>query len=219
MTTPNPAAASNPEAEWYWSQRGTTLGPIDFEELRRLASIGSIGPDTWVYESAAGEWRAASSIPGLFVHGPSVPPPDAATAVPPVNPEAARAVPSQADAAPSAVDPRTAAIICRASVMLSPFVNVVAVAGPIVIWALAPKDRQVVAEAKSALNCMLIALIVWVVSILVAIVGAIFIVGPIVAGIVMIGTAVYLVVNGIRGIIAASRDERFEYPWLPTIVG
>ena len=33
-------------ANWYWSQRGATLGPVDFAELQRLAQAGSIGAET-----------------------------------------------------------------------------------------------------------------------------------------------------------------------------
>ena len=42
--------------DWFWSQRGATLGPVDFTEIRRLVGNGSIARDTWVFDPAQGAW-------------------------------------------------------------------------------------------------------------------------------------------------------------------
>ena len=90
---PTPTDNSN----WFWSQQGVTLGPIDLEEIRRLASAGTIQPSTYVYDPARAAWVLAGSVDGLFPTGPASPPPDA-----PRSPGAASAGFASSDAPRSA---------------------------------------------------------------------------------------------------------------------
>ena len=76
---------SSHEPNWYWSQRGSTMGPIDLKEIRRLAATGSIEYSTWIFDPRAQAWLVAGSIDGVFMKPvPPVPtgpaaPPDATT--------------------------------------------------------------------------------------------------------------------------------------------
>ena len=54
------------DMNWYWSQRGTTMGPVDLAELRRLAIAGSIMRSTWVFGPAQASWVSAESVEGIF---------------------------------------------------------------------------------------------------------------------------------------------------------
>ena len=76
---------SSHEPNWYWSQRGSTMGPIDLKEIRRLAATGSIEYSTWIFDPRAQAWLVAGSIDGVFMKpvppaptGPTAPP-DATT--------------------------------------------------------------------------------------------------------------------------------------------
>jgi uncharacterized Tic20 family protein len=52
-------------SQWYWSQRGSTMGPLDLDEIRRLVSLGSIEHATWIYDPRAGAWVVAGSVAEL----------------------------------------------------------------------------------------------------------------------------------------------------------
>ena len=193
---------------WYWSQNGVTLGPVDIDEIRRLIASGSIRHATYVYDPAQAAWVTAGSVPGLFT-GPSIAPP----------PDAGARAPFAAPAPPAAsIDPRSAAIICRVSVMIAPFMNVIAAVGPAVVWAMSPRDARVVSEAKAALNCLIVAFLGSLIAGFIAIVGALCVVGPFIGVPMLFGIGIYLVVNGIRGLMAASDDRPFSYPWIPVIL-
>jgi hypothetical protein len=43
-------------------------------------------------------------------------------------------------------------------------------------------------------------------------------VGPFIGVPMLFGIGIYLVVNGIRGLMAASDDRPFSYPWIPVIL-
>ena len=217
---------STDNSNWFWSQQGVTLGPIDLEEIRRLASAGNIQPSTYVYDPARAAWVLAGSVDGLFPTGPASPPPDA-----PRSPGAASAGFASSDAprsapppamstapAASTLDPRSAAVVCRACVMVAPFVNVLAVVGPAVVWAMSPRDERVVAEAKSALNCLLVAFLGSIVAMGITIIGALVIIGPFIGVPMVLAIGAYLVVCGIRGLMAASDDRPFRYPWIPVLI-
>lgn len=219
---PTPTDNSN----WFWSQQGVTLGPIDLDEIRRLASVGTIQPSTYVYDPARAAWVLAGSVDGLFPASPASPPPDAprfpgAASAGFASSGAPRTAPPPAmPAVPAAgtLDPRSAAVVCRACVMVAPFVNVLAVVGPAVVWAMAPRDERVVAEAKSALNCLLVAFLGSIVAMGITIIGALVIIGPFIGVPMMIAIGAYLVVCGIRGLMAASDDRPFNYPWIPVLI-
>lgn len=52
--------------EWYYAQQGQQFGPVDEEELLRLAQEGQLSPDDLVWNSTLGdEWVEASSIDKL----------------------------------------------------------------------------------------------------------------------------------------------------------
>jgi uncharacterized Tic20 family protein len=147
-------------------------------------------------------------VPGLFT-GPSIAPP----------PDAGVRAPFAAPAPPTAsIDPRSAAIICRVSVMIAPFVYVFAAVGPAVVWAMSPRDERVVREAKAAFNCLIVAFISSLIAGFIFFVGVLCLVGPVIGSALLVVIAAYLVVNGIRGLMAASDDRPFSYPWIPVIL-
>ena len=56
-------------------------------------------------------------------------------------------------------------------------------------------------------------LVVSLVAFLIGVVGLVVFIGPIIAGLIFIALYVYAIVVGIRGLIAASKNEPFEYPF------
>lgn len=62
--------------QWHYSKQGQQFGPIDEEELRRLAKQGAIQPDDLVWNSTLGDkWVLASSVEDLFTAPPALSPP------------------------------------------------------------------------------------------------------------------------------------------------
>jgi len=60
--------------EWYYIKEGAQFGPVDKEELGRLAREGPLSREDLVWNASLGDqWAAASSIEGLFAE-PSPPP-------------------------------------------------------------------------------------------------------------------------------------------------
>jgi GYF domain 2 len=51
--------------EWYFETEGETRGPVDMEELKRLAGTGRIGPGAMV-RRGRDEWIVAQRVHGLF---------------------------------------------------------------------------------------------------------------------------------------------------------
>ena len=61
--------------EWYYAKNGSQFGPVDDEELHRLAREGGILPEDLVWNASMGnQWITASSIETLFPR-PATPPP------------------------------------------------------------------------------------------------------------------------------------------------
>ncbi|MFM1823417.1 MAG: domain 2 [Planctomycetota bacterium] len=226
--------------EWFWSQKGSTMGPVPFSEIRRLYAAGSIDHATWIYDPTRGAWVVAGAIPeiaapepapavGAAPGAPVAPPPDAAerflycrfcgsrnTAT------AARCTSCgrETGVAPptSSIDPKLAAVVCRACLLAMPALNVFAFIGPAIAWALGSGDPRVVAESKAAINAMLTVSIVFVASLVVGIVGAVVFVGPVLAALVAAALAVYCIVVGIQGLIAAGQNAPFRYPMTLALV-
>ncbi len=75
--------------QWYYAQNNERKGPVEEDEIRRLAASGILQPNDLVWnETMGGEWRPASTVPGLFVTPPplgsaaSTPTPPSLTASP-----------------------------------------------------------------------------------------------------------------------------------------
>lgn len=211
---------------WYWSQRGTSMGPVDFDEIRRLFVAGSITPMSWIYHPQQGAWVQASTIPELMDAAPRP-----ATGVPPDAPlpEIVYCRFCGASAAPTAVhcsacsrpmataggaglDLRTAIVLCRASVLANVAIPFLSILGPAIVWAVAPNDARIVREAKACLNCHLTLLIAGFAAGFIGIVGLLCLVGPLIAAAIGVGLWIYALVVGIRGLIAAGNDAPYEYP-------
>lgn len=66
--------------QWFFVSGDKARGPIEEEELRRMASAGELQPQQWVWNQAMGDqWAPAQTIPGLFA---ATPPTATAPAVP-----------------------------------------------------------------------------------------------------------------------------------------
>lgn len=226
MSDTNSTGGSN----WYWSQRGATLGPVDFAEIRRLVDNGSITAETWVFDPAQGAWIAAGSIAGLFSASvPPAAPPDAAPTVvfcrfcgAQNDPLAPRCMSCGRDqgtgVAASGIDPKVAEVICRASTLATPILFsltlIGSLIGPGIVWAMGSRNARVVAEAKQAFNCQLTLFVAFVAIWVFGLLGFILIVPTILAGLATLGLAVYCVVVGITGLIAAADGRPYAYPWV-----
>lgn len=68
---------------WFYSKGGQRLGPVSDEELRRLISNGSVGPNDLVWKEGMTDWQKASTVPG-FVFPPDASAP--ASSRPPSEP-------------------------------------------------------------------------------------------------------------------------------------
>ena len=66
-------------AQWFVNFCGDELGPMTSAELRELAEVGGVQPDTLVRKGVDGNWVPAERVKGLF----SAPEPRAAIAPPP----------------------------------------------------------------------------------------------------------------------------------------
>ncbi|NBT35743.1 MAG: DUF4339 domain-containing protein [Betaproteobacteria bacterium] len=60
--------------DWYYSTKGTRLGPVAPPELKRLADSGQLLPTDLVWKEGLKNWVAASKVKGLFAI-PAGPPP------------------------------------------------------------------------------------------------------------------------------------------------
>ena len=236
-------SASATSGEWYWSQRGATLGPVAFDEIRRLAATGSIQPDTWLFDPAQRVWVIASSIAGLFASAAaSSPDPSPAPHSAPPEPPPASVVycrfcgatnspfavqcsacgrtASGPHGSPS-IDPKLAAVFCRVSVLAAPVLSTIIIGpaiAPGIVWALGSRDPRVVAEAKETFNCLITVLIAFVAFSAFGLIGAILIVPAILAGIALAALAIYCIVVGIMGLVALSNDRPFRYPWILRLI-
>jgi len=230
---------SEDPANWFWSQRGATLGPVDFAELQRLARAGSIAGDTLVFDPVRREWIAAASVEGLVppVAGgaeagsmPPPPPPPAAAA--PVfcracgarnEAIAVRCTACGQELSPrtNGVDPKIAEVVCRASILATPLLAATIIGpaiGPAIVWALGSENPRVVAEAKQAFNCLLTLLIAGAVLGAVGLIGICCIAGPILAAVGYAVLAIYCIVAGIMGLVASSDGKPFSYPFVISLL-
>jgi hypothetical protein len=60
-----PADATK-DAEWFYTQKGDTFGPVSALDLRAAAHLGFFGPDDMVRRKDRKRWIVAKSIRGLF---------------------------------------------------------------------------------------------------------------------------------------------------------
>ena len=51
---------------WYYAREGQSLGPVPFDELKRLAAGGQLAPTDSVCPVGSQQWQAASSVADLF---------------------------------------------------------------------------------------------------------------------------------------------------------
>lgn len=234
MTDHDSARPNTDTTNWYWSQRGATLGPVEFAEIRRLAAAGSIAPDTWLFDPAQQSWVAASSITGLFAA--SAPPQTPAAERPASvvycrfcgatnSPFAERCASCGREAEggvpAGGIDPKLAAIICRVSILTAPLLASTIIGpaiAPAIVWAIGSREPRVVAEAKQTFNCLLVLVLALVAIWLFGLLGVILVVPTILAGIATVGVAIYCIVVGVLGIVAASSGREFRYPWIPVLI-
>jgi uncharacterized Tic20 family protein len=213
--------------KWFWSQRGATMGPVDLEELRRLASSGSLGPSTWVHDPRSASWKQASTVPEIMEVFPAAaagPPPDAVDGVVycqrcgakhPAGAAHCSVCSRPFESSPTAavpISPRVAFAICRASVLANSFFPFFSIAAPAIVWAIGARSAEIVREAKGAINCHLTMLLATVAALVVGMVCLVVLIGPVLA--VLIGFAVWLygIVVGILGLVALAQEKPFEYP-------
>lgn len=50
---------------WYYNKDGNTVGPVDTDALRRLATTGGMGPNDQVWREGTENWVPAATVPGL----------------------------------------------------------------------------------------------------------------------------------------------------------
>lgn len=60
-------------ADWYYSNNGERVGPIDSKELRRLAGERAIAPDTLIWREGLPNWVPASKVQTLTFGPPPLP--------------------------------------------------------------------------------------------------------------------------------------------------
>ena len=228
---------------WYWSQGGATLGPVDLQEINRLVAANSITRETWLFDPAQGAWVAAESVAGLFLAAGSA---GAAAAVPPcAPPDSAQTTASSlvycrscgasndqsavrcvscgsAVSVSGGIDPKVAAIVCRASVLATPMLLAIPIIGPFIgptiVWVIGAKDPRVVAEAKETMNCLITLAIVFVAVWLFGALGLILIFPTALAAIATAAMAIYCVVVGILGLIAAADGKPYRYPGILRLI-
>jgi len=207
-------------------------GPVDFTELKRLAAAGVITPATWVHDPVLRKWIAASSVAGLVfansgvaaeaphdshaapdAHAAphasapgvtSVPPPVQPSVQPPVSPPPVAASP---------IEPKLAEVICRASVLVLPFMYILSPIAVGIVWAIGSTDPRVVAECRQTMNCLLSILIVGAAALVVGIVCALIVIGPLIATACGVAIFVYCIFVGIQGLVAASQGRPYRYPF------
>ncbi|MBI1304973.1 MAG: DUF4870 domain-containing protein [Phycisphaera sp.] len=221
------ANTASHDGKWFWSQRGATMGPVDLDELRRLASSGSLGPSTWVHDPRSASWKQASTVPEImevFPAAASGPPPDAVDGVVycqrcgakhPAGAAHCSVCSRPFASAPTSavpISPRVATAVCRASVLANSFVPFLSIVAPAIVWVIGAQSAEIVREAKGSINCHLTMLLATIAAIVVGMVCLIILIGPVLA--VLIGFAVWLygIVVGILGLVALAQEKPFEYP-------
>jgi S1-C subfamily serine protease len=56
---------------WYYVRSGNKLGPVSWQELRRLASVQSVQPADMLLRQGLSSWQPAASLLGLFPEAPA----------------------------------------------------------------------------------------------------------------------------------------------------
>jgi hypothetical protein len=59
-------ATQPPDQEWHYIRNGATHGPVLFPELRRLASVGELTGQDYVWAEGMPDWLPAANVPHLF---------------------------------------------------------------------------------------------------------------------------------------------------------
>ena len=54
------------DSNWYYGYKGEQRGPMSWEQLRVVASMGGIDPDTLVWTDGYSNWRPAIDVPDLL---------------------------------------------------------------------------------------------------------------------------------------------------------
>lgn len=52
--------------EWYYAKSGQRHGPVNDQQLKELAELGQLGQTDLVWCERMSDWKAASTIKGLF---------------------------------------------------------------------------------------------------------------------------------------------------------
>lgn len=219
-------------ANWFWSDAGTVRGPMPLAELARLASTGTLRATSFVFDPLRAAWVAADQVPALRdAFAGASPSAGSASAAPPVEPPpdarcrtcgtVSTAVSRHCSncgwslhAPRPAISERMAEVLCRASILAAPLINVFALIGPAVAWSLGAESPRVVAEARSAINCLLTLLIVSAAAIVFGFVGSVLVFPVIIAWAVHVALVVYCVVTGIQGLIASAQGKPFRFPFV-----
>lgn len=75
---------------WYYARNGQRFGPVEEDEIHRLAGAGQLGPADLTWKPGMPSWRAAGEVPELTsLFRPAAPPPSPAPPayVPPPAPQ------------------------------------------------------------------------------------------------------------------------------------
>jgi len=54
------------ETRWYYARDRKKVGPLTWEQLRRLADTGELTPTDMLLQDGDGKWQPANTIPNLF---------------------------------------------------------------------------------------------------------------------------------------------------------
>jgi hypothetical protein len=65
---------SDSKKKWYWtkSRADEDKGPLSWERLRKLAEVGNLEPDDYVWCEDLDDWKKADSVDDLFTSPPSL---------------------------------------------------------------------------------------------------------------------------------------------------
>jgi hypothetical protein len=61
-------------ADWFYSQGGQQLGPVDIASLQQLAASGQLKPGDLVWTQGMPAWQPSAQVAGIFQTGPTPPP-------------------------------------------------------------------------------------------------------------------------------------------------
>lgn len=70
--------------QWFYAEAGQQKGPVPFSKIQSLAKAGTINEDTLIWTKSMSDWRAASTVEGVFDDSP----PPESDSPPPANPYA-----------------------------------------------------------------------------------------------------------------------------------